>query len=165
MNFPIIIKCVSPDSFLGASVVVFDCNLVFRRNFSMQTEYPQMGRRVLRRHIWGYAVCICPTKRTPGFYCFVRPKSIRAVSYHNYTVLVQASKRQRLPSTRCTVLPLLFSDKWIQHSMEETVEIFSRPALSERRVLDVRINRIGHATGTQSPYYCYCCRLHFVCDA
>ena len=25
-----------------------------------------MGRRVLRRYIWGYAVCLCPTKKTPG---------------------------------------------------------------------------------------------------
>ena len=25
-----------------------------------------MGRRTLRRPIWGYAVCLCPTKRTPG---------------------------------------------------------------------------------------------------
>ena len=25
-----------------------------------------MGRRVLRRHIWGYSVCLCPTKGTPG---------------------------------------------------------------------------------------------------
>ena len=24
-----------------------------------------MGRRVLRRHIWGYSVCLCPIKRTP----------------------------------------------------------------------------------------------------
>ena len=24
-----------------------------------------MGRRVLRRHIWGYSVCQCPIKRTP----------------------------------------------------------------------------------------------------
>ena len=32
----------------------------------MQTELPQMGRRVLRRHIWGYAVCLCPIKGTPG---------------------------------------------------------------------------------------------------
>ena len=27
-----------------------------------------MGRRVLRRHIWGYFVCLCPIKRTPGVY-------------------------------------------------------------------------------------------------
>ena len=27
-----------------------------------------MGRRVLRRHIWGYYVCLCPIKRTPGVY-------------------------------------------------------------------------------------------------
>ena len=27
-----------------------------------------MGRRVLRRHIWGYSVGLCPIKRTPGLY-------------------------------------------------------------------------------------------------
>ena len=27
-----------------------------------------MGRRVLRRYIWGYSVCLCPIKRTPGLY-------------------------------------------------------------------------------------------------
>ena len=25
-----------------------------------------MGRRVLWRHIWGYTVCLCPTKGTSG---------------------------------------------------------------------------------------------------
>ena len=25
-----------------------------------------MGRRVLRLHIWGYTVCLCPIKGTPG---------------------------------------------------------------------------------------------------
>ena len=25
-----------------------------------------MGRRVLRRHIWGYSVCLCPIKGAPG---------------------------------------------------------------------------------------------------
>ena len=25
-----------------------------------------MGRRVLRRHIWGYSVCLCSIKGTPG---------------------------------------------------------------------------------------------------
>ena len=27
-----------------------------------------MGRRVLRRHIWGYSVCLFPIKGTPGLY-------------------------------------------------------------------------------------------------
>ena len=27
-----------------------------------------MGRRVLGRHIWGYSVCLCPIKGTPGLY-------------------------------------------------------------------------------------------------
>ena len=30
-----------------------------------------MGRRVLRRLIWGYAVCLCPTKGTPGLNEFI----------------------------------------------------------------------------------------------
>ena len=31
-----------------------------------QTEKPQMGHRVLRHHIWGYFVCLCPIKGMPG---------------------------------------------------------------------------------------------------
>ena len=27
-----------------------------------------MGRRVCRRHILGYSVCLCPIKRTSGLY-------------------------------------------------------------------------------------------------
>ena len=27
-----------------------------------------MGSRIMRRHIWGYSVCLCPIKRTPGLY-------------------------------------------------------------------------------------------------
>ena len=32
----------------------------------MKFLYANRRRRVLRRHIWGYAVCLCPTERTPG---------------------------------------------------------------------------------------------------
>ena len=31
-----------------------------------------MGCRVLRPHIWGYSVCQCPIKRTPGLYGSMR---------------------------------------------------------------------------------------------
>ena len=41
---------------------------LFQLNFSKQTEKPQMGRRVLQRHIWGYSVSLCHMKRTPGLY-------------------------------------------------------------------------------------------------
>ena len=27
-----------------------------------------MGRHVLRLHIYGYSVCLCPIKRTPGLF-------------------------------------------------------------------------------------------------
>ena len=31
-----------------------------------------MERRVLRRHIWGYSVCLCPTNRTLGLNEFTK---------------------------------------------------------------------------------------------
>ena len=36
-----------------------------------------MGRRVLRRYIWGCSVCICPIKRTPGLYGLILDQQIR----------------------------------------------------------------------------------------
>ena len=53
-------------TFLGASGVILKLYSNLRWNFSKQTEKPQMGRHVLLRRIWGYAVCLCPTKGTPG---------------------------------------------------------------------------------------------------
>ena len=35
-----------------------------------------MGRRVLRRHIWGYSVCLCPIKGTPGLKELTRQSSM-----------------------------------------------------------------------------------------
>ena len=37
----------------------------FSMNFRLANRMPKMGRRVLQRHIWGYAVCLCPIKTTP----------------------------------------------------------------------------------------------------
>ena len=37
-------------------------------DFFKQTEKPMMELRVLRRHILGYSVCLCPIKRSPGLY-------------------------------------------------------------------------------------------------
>ena len=46
---------------IGPLVSFFDENNSSKRN-------SPMGRRVLRRHFWGYSVCLCPIKRTPGLY-------------------------------------------------------------------------------------------------
>ena len=60
-------------SHLGESTLInkgFMCDfiivLIFRSNSSKQTKLPQIERRVLRRHIWGYSGCLGPTKGTPG---------------------------------------------------------------------------------------------------
>ena len=60
---------------LGESTFIirgFGSIFSFVLHFSMKScklrEKPQMGRRALRRLIWGYSVCLCPIKRTPGLY-------------------------------------------------------------------------------------------------
>ena len=43
-----------------------------------------MGRRVMRRQIWDYSVCLCHIKRPPGLYGLMRPVTLylgRIVSY------------------------------------------------------------------------------------
>ena len=51
---------------LGASRVIFKFNPIFRMKILYANRIAQMGRHVLRRHIWGYSVCLCPIKGTPG---------------------------------------------------------------------------------------------------
>ena len=50
-----------------------------------------MGRRVLWRHTWGYSICLCPIKRTPGLYglspctlTFVGVGLISLISFETY---------------------------------------------------------------------------------
>ena len=70
LDLPIIINWMSPLSLLGAlGDILYTC--VFISFFDEipllnQTEWPLMGRRVLRRHIWGYTVCLCAINRTLG---------------------------------------------------------------------------------------------------
>ena len=53
---------------LGESTFIFRGvrNDFFISFFDEIPPWPQMGRRILRRHIWGYVVCLCPIKGTPG---------------------------------------------------------------------------------------------------
>ena len=59
---------------LGESTLIFrdiKCTFEFLSHFflwnsSQQTGQPQMGCRILRLHIWGYIVCLCPIKRMTG---------------------------------------------------------------------------------------------------
>ena len=70
MDFPIFIILMSPLSFLRGSW----SNVSILFHFSMKITSAKMGRHVLPRHIWGYSVCLCPIKRTPGylgFYCLM----------------------------------------------------------------------------------------------
>ena len=58
---------------LGESIVnfrgvrsEFDFLFHFFDEIPPSKQNSPMGRRVLRRHIWGYVVCLCPIKGTPG---------------------------------------------------------------------------------------------------
>ena len=52
-----------------------------------------MGRRLLRRHIWGYSVCLCPIKGTPGLNELKRPFCVHLFIFIPvcYRSLLQAS--------------------------------------------------------------------------
>ena len=75
MDFPIIIICVSPLSFLGAAGVILKFYSIFRWNSCKKTVQLQMRRCVLWRHIWDSTVCLCPIKRTPGSNEFIITRS------------------------------------------------------------------------------------------
>ena len=55
----------------------------------MQTEKTQMGRRV---HMWGYAVCLCPTKRTPGLNELNAKSTIDSLDSGNWDCYLKKSK-------------------------------------------------------------------------
>ena len=50
-----------------------------------------MGRRVLRRHIWGYTVCLCPTKGTRGLYELTFQLSSISLEFILYTTILYSN--------------------------------------------------------------------------
>ena len=56
--------------------MIFKFYSFFDENISKQTEWSQMGRRVMRRHIWSYSVCLYPIKGTTGLYELRSPESL-----------------------------------------------------------------------------------------
>ena len=51
-----------------------------------------MGRRVLRRHIWGYSVCLCPIKGTPG----LNELNQAASAVHIHTIALTCTSMYRM---------------------------------------------------------------------
>ena len=88
MDSPIIINLVSPLSFLGVLGVIF----IFLSHFSMRflcaNRNSSRWDAVLRRHIWGYAVCLCPIKGTPGLNELIKAASL---TFSERTVLVSSN--------------------------------------------------------------------------
>ena len=62
-----------------------------------------LGRRILRRHIWGYAVCLCPTKRTSGLNELKCWYTREAVQYNKHALILKAKcvKLLCFPITQC----------------------------------------------------------------
>ena len=53
-----------------------------------------MGHGVLRRHIWGYTVCLCPIKRTPGLY-ELNPIVINVMATGSYNIDIHVNGPQQ----------------------------------------------------------------------
>ena len=69
MDLPIVIILMSPLSFLGESGVILKSYSIFDK-IPLSKQY---SPRVLRRHICGDTVCLCPIKRTPGLNGLIYP--------------------------------------------------------------------------------------------
>ena len=66
MEFPIDINWNSPFLFLWMLGGIFHIYSNFNRIFCKQTVENLIRRRLLRRLVWFFIVCRCPTKRTLG---------------------------------------------------------------------------------------------------
>ena len=62
MEFPTVMKWMSPFPSLGLLVDIFHFYSNFKRNFCKPTVENLIGRRFLRHLIWFCTVCPCPTK-------------------------------------------------------------------------------------------------------
>ena len=75
MYFLTLINWTSPFPILELLGGIFHFYSNFKRKFCLQTVENLIRRHILRRLIWFYTVCRCPTKRTLGLYglieCFV----------------------------------------------------------------------------------------------
>ena len=68
MDSPIVINWMSPLSFLGVLGVNFKLySFFFYENFLSKQNSPRWDAAFCGV-TWGYAVCLCPIKRTPGLY-------------------------------------------------------------------------------------------------
>ena len=80
-----------------------------------------MGRRVPRRPIWGYAVCLCPIKGTPGL---------------NEYILKAVDSSHMIVSCKCFSIHHLFRDAQgagfavfnvIMHAIAWLARVYNRP--------------------------------------
>ena len=87
---------------LGASGVIliflnpFFDEITLSKQNSQRCDAAELGSRVLRRHIWGYTVCLCPTKWTPGLYELIErfTRNISAASWENQQFAYAKTKAQ-----------------------------------------------------------------------
>ena len=66
MEFPTLIYWISQFPFLGLLGGIFLFYSNFNRTLCKQTVGTLVRRRILRRLVWVYTVCLCPKERTLG---------------------------------------------------------------------------------------------------
>ena len=63
-------------TFRDIGIIFFIFISFFDEIHKSKQNSPRKGHRVLRRHIGGYSVCLCPIKRTPGLYGLILVPSV-----------------------------------------------------------------------------------------
>ena len=107
---------------LDESTVIFRgvrSDIYFLSHFSMKflqaNRIAQIGRGILRRHIWGYSVCLCPIKGTLGlnesillrFFLHLKVTDSLAVSN---TILLKLLTASSVQLNSCTSNEAIYSD-------------------------------------------------------
>ena len=73
-----------------------------------------MGRRVLRRHIWGYSVCLCPIKGTPGLNKLKAVNTFPRLVKQNYLSFAEIQNKILLETVHLTTEMQICSEAMVQ---------------------------------------------------
>ena len=85
----------------------------FIENYVSKQKSPRCDAAFLRRHIWGYSVCLCPIKRTPGLY---------GLTFASHIIMVYFTSTW-LILTRCT---FTFSRQFVSDLQEYSFICFNK---------------------------------------